>query len=246
MSPTALIYLHTVDEAAAHWNNTSQKKLWHPESTAPPLAWLTLLAALQGRDDYDTRLRAWTRSGPPTGHPDRPRPRPDPVGQGDRAAAGETPSAPFITSAGSDSPCWHGWPRPSASTQRYELASPTWAAGGSRSSLGSPTATGRPWALATVAYGRAMTADAGDAAEALFAGCVGPPPRAGRPWTKLAPTSPTGSGCVAPNGASTPANTCATPWRPSATCTPSRSSTARPKSCAPQARPPASATPPHS
>ena len=30
--------------------------------TAPPLAWLTLLAALQGRDDYDTRLPTSRRS----------------------------------------------------------------------------------------------------------------------------------------------------------------------------------------
>ena len=40
------------EEALALGQSIGQRAM-----TAPPMAWLTLLAALQGRDDYDTRLR---------------------------------------------------------------------------------------------------------------------------------------------------------------------------------------------
>ena len=67
-------------------------------------------------------------------------------------------------------------------------------------------ATGRPWALATVAYGRAMTAADPDEAEALFQDALSAHhARRAAASTRLAPTSPTGSGCVAPSVASTPA-----------------------------------------
>ena len=41
----------SAEEALALGTSLGQTAL-----TAPPLAWLTLLAALQGRDDYDTLL----------------------------------------------------------------------------------------------------------------------------------------------------------------------------------------------
>ena len=52
--------------------------------TAPPMAWLTLLAALQDRDDYDNRLRDLDEvvAGYPLGILDRPRARPHQMGQG--------------------------------------------------------------------------------------------------------------------------------------------------------------------
>ena len=51
----------SAEEALALGTSMGQRAL-----TAPPLAWLTLLAALQGRDDYDTLLPTWRRSSRPT------------------------------------------------------------------------------------------------------------------------------------------------------------------------------------
>ncbi len=146
--------------AARRKRSRSAPSMGQRAMTAPPLAWLTLLAALQGRDDYDTLLRRprGGRGGAPAGHPDRPGARPDPLGQGQHARRlRATPSAPCTTCPGSGFRSWPGWPLPSASTQPSAPANPNWLAAGSTSSPRFAEATGRPWALATVAYGRAVT-----------------------------------------------------------------------------------------
>ena len=215
----------------------------------PPLAWLTLLAALQGRDDYEhpARRPGRGRRGAPAGHPDRPGPRPDPVGQGGARRAG-----------GDSFGALHHLSRMRlralarmAAVERIDAAvragEPDLARGWVEELAGFADATGRPWALATVAYGRAMTAatQATRRRDALFADALAHHAGAGRPLRRRrAPISRTASGCAAPNAASTPANTCATRWRPSPTCAPRRSPTARPRSCAPPVRPPANGTPP--
>ena len=93
-----------------------------------PLAWLTLLAALQGRDDYDGLLADLEEvvAAYPLGI------LTDPVhdltrwAKGAHAAAPATPSAPCTTSPGCASPRWPAWPRPSASTQQSAPENPTW------------------------------------------------------------------------------------------------------------------------
>ncbi len=64
----------------------------HPALTASPSAWLCLLAALQGTDDYERRLEAAeqaARAAPPRHHGSRHR-RPAPLGQGSsRRARGQ-------------------------------------------------------------------------------------------------------------------------------------------------------------
>ena len=88
----------SAEEALTLSHSVGQRAL-----AATPLAWLTLLAALQGRADYDQLLQRSRRRGrqPPAGHPHRSHPRPDPVGDGDtrrsRRPAGRRRS---ITSVG--------------------------------------------------------------------------------------------------------------------------------------------------
>ena len=154
-----------------------------PAMTALPIAWLAVLAALQDRDDYDDLVQRLdgARHGAPPGHPDRPRARRDPLGQGaPRRRDRGQPRVPCTTSAGSGSPCWRGWPPPSASRQPFAPGRPPPPERGSRSWQGFAEATGRPWALATVAFGRALTADPSDA-EAWFQEALSHHERAGRP-----------------------------------------------------------------
>ena len=89
----------------------------------------TLLARLEER-----------RRGAPAGHPDRPRARPDPVGQGQpQLRAPETtlrrPAPPQPVPAARS---WRGWPRSSASTPPSAPARPTWPAAGPTSWRRSP------------------------------------------------------------------------------------------------------------
>ena len=84
--------------------------------TALPVAWLTLLAALQGSDDYDDLLARLEdlAAAHPLGHHRRPRARPDPVGQGPYGPPGPgTAPARSTTSPASGFPCSPGWPPPS-------------------------------------------------------------------------------------------------------------------------------------
>ncbi len=81
------------------------RSLGHQTLAATPLAWLTLLGALQGRADYDDVARG-ARGGDgvrAARHPGGPRARPDPVGEGIRAAPPATRRPPYITLARCDS-----------------------------------------------------------------------------------------------------------------------------------------------
>ena len=104
-------------------------------------------------------------------------------------------------------------------------------------------ATGRPWALATVAFGRALTADPSDA-EAWFQEALSHHERAGRRSTPRAPGWRTASGCAAATVASTPASTCVTPSTRFRTSGPKPWSHVPTRSCAPRVRPRASETRP--
>jgi len=137
--------------------------------TAPPLAWLTLLAALQGRDDYDARLR-------------------------DLEGVTEVQSLGILTDAVHDLTRWAAGVHAAgagdpftalhhlgrlrlpaltrmAAIDRIEATvradDPRQAQAWVDDLAAFAEGTGRPWARATVALGRAMTAET-DLAEALF------------------------------------------------------------------------------
>jgi DNA-binding CsgD family transcriptional regulator len=150
--------------------------------TAPPMAWLTLLAALQDRDDYDKRLRdldevvATCPLGILT----------DPVHDLTRWAKG-------IRAAGTGDPfgALHHLSRfrlpvlaRMEAVERIDAAlragEPDLARRWIHDLAGLAKATRRPWALATVAYGRALTSADADEAEALFRDALSHHQRAGR------------------------------------------------------------------
>ena len=214
--------------------------------TAPPTAWLTLLAALQGSDAYDEllpRLEHATASrslGILT----------DPVHDLTRWAKGIR-----AASAGDRSGALHHLSRfrlPAlsrmAAVDRFDAAvradEPDPVRGWADELASFADATGRPWAFATVAYGRAITAERRAGGRPVPGGALAARPSRRARWTRLAPSWPTASGCAEPSAASTPDATFGTPWRPSRTPAPKRSRTGRPRSCAHPARPPASATRP--
>ena len=138
--------------------------------TAPPMAWLTLLAALQDRDDYDNRLRDLDEvvAEYPLGI------LTDPVhdltrwAKGIRAAGGGDTFGALHHLSRFRLPVLARM----AAVERIDAAiragDPDLARRWADELAGFAEATGRPWALATVAYGRALTsADEGEA-EALF------------------------------------------------------------------------------
>ena len=233
--------------AAPRRPSPSRQSIGQPAMTALPIAWLTLLAALQDRDDYDDLLRRprGGRRGAPAGHPDRPRARPDPLGQGDpRRWRPATPSAPCTTSAGSGSRCWRGWPPPSASRQPSAPARPDLARGWVDELAG--VRRGHRPAVGP-RHGRLRTGDDGRPERgrgAVRGGAV--PPRARRSPARRG-SHPAGLRRVAapqPAPRRRPPAPAPAPSRPSRTCAPRRWPRARTRSCAPPARPPASATPP--
>lgn len=158
----------SAEEALALSTSLGQRAL-----TAPSLAWLTLLAALQGRDDYDSLLADLEEvvARHPLGI------LTDPVhdltrwAKGARAAAGgdhfgevhhlSRLRLPVLARMGAAE-------RIDAAIRAEE---PNLARDWTEELSGFAEATGRPWAVAAVAYGRAMTADPDDA-EALFAEAV--------------------------------------------------------------------------
>jgi len=159
--------------------------LRQPALTAPPLAWLTLLAALQGRDDYDNRLADLEQvlEAHPLGI------LTDPVHDLIRWAKGAHAAA-----AADAFGALHHLSRMRlpvlgrmAATERIDAAVRAGEPDPARRWVAElaefADATGRPWALATVAYGYAMTADPGDdAAETLFTDALTHHRRAGRPY----------------------------------------------------------------
>lgn len=169
------------DEALALSSSLGQRAL-----TAPPLASLTLLAALQGRDDYEALLADLEAvvAEHPLGI------LTDPVHDLTRWAKGAHAAA-----AGDSFGALHHLSRMRlpvlgrmAATERIDAAvragQPDLARGWVEELAEFADATGRPWALATVAYGRAMTTDPGPAGtsgstESLFVHALAQHARAG-------------------------------------------------------------------
>ena len=150
--------------------------------TVPPMAWLTLLAALQDQDDYDDRLRELDEvaAAYPLGI------LTDPVHDLTRWAKGIRAAG-----AGDFFGALHHLSRfrlpvlaRMAAVERIDAAvragEPDLARQWVDELAGFAEATRRPWALATLAYGRAMTAtDAGEA-EAHFEDSLSQHLRSGR------------------------------------------------------------------
>jgi DNA-binding CsgD family transcriptional regulator len=133
--------------------------------TAPPLAWLTLLAALQGRDDYEDLLADLEEvvAVHPLGI------LTDPVHDLTRWARGVRAAAAADTFGAVHHLSQMRLPvlARMAATDRIDAAvragEPDLARRWVANDLADfAEATGRPWALAAVAYGRAMTSDASD------------------------------------------------------------------------------------
>ena len=119
----------------------------HARSPLPPLAWLTLLAALQGRPEYDDRLRELEEvaGAHPLGI------LTDPVHDLTRWAKGSprhrrlghlrSPAPPAPAARARPSP---GWLPSTGSTPPSAPTNPSWPAAGSRSSPGSPSPPAGP------------------------------------------------------------------------------------------------------
>ncbi len=150
--------------------------------TAPPMAWLTLLAALQDQDDYDGRLRDLDEvaSACPLGI------LTDPVHDLTRWAKGIR-----AASAGDTFGALHHFIRfrlpvlaRMAAVERIDAAvrggEPDLARRWIEELAGFAEATGRAWALAAVAYGRAMTTGETDEVEAQFQDALSHHQRAAR------------------------------------------------------------------
>jgi DNA-binding CsgD family transcriptional regulator len=158
------------------------ESIGQPALTALPTAWLMLLAALQGRDDYDDlalRLEEFTARHP-LGI------LTDPVHDVTRWAKGLRASA-----TGDNLGALHHLNRlrlpvlaRMAAADRIEAAVRAGEPSTARASVEElalfAEATGRPWALATVAFGRAILADPSEA-EALFEEALSHHARATRP-----------------------------------------------------------------
>ena len=252
----------SAEEALALATSLGQRPL-----TAPPMAWLTLLAALQGRDDYEALLADLEAvvAAQPLGI------LTDPVHDLTRWAKGAHAAAaadPFGAVHHLSQLRVSAVAR-MAATERIDAAVRAGEPDLARQWIGElaefGAATGRSWALATVAYGQAMTSHTDNSTGTGDpTGEPGSDPEVtqtvtqsscsrtrwpttlmrGAPTTWRAPSSPTGSGYAAPSAASTPANTCAEPSRRSTTCTPGHSWNERPRSCVPLGRPPENETPP--
>ena len=173
----------SAEEALALATGMGQRAL-----TAPPLAWLTVLAALQGRDDYEDLLAELEEvvAADPLGI------LTDPVHDLTRWAKGAHASAGADTFG-----ALHHFSQlrlpvlgRMAATERIDAAvragEPELARRWVEELAGFAEATGRPWALASVAYGRAMTAGPGDSCdpEALFAAALDHHTRSGRSYDR--------------------------------------------------------------
>jgi DNA-binding CsgD family transcriptional regulator len=153
-----------------------------PAMTAPPLAWLALLAALQDRDDYDHRLARLEElvAGHPLGILS------DPVhdltrwAKGTRAAGSGDSVGAFHHLARFRMPVLARMAAPERIEAAVRAGDQAAAGGWTEELARFADATRRSWALATVAYGRALTAGQGDA-EALFHESLGHHAQAGRP-----------------------------------------------------------------
>ncbi len=168
----------SAEEALALGASMGQRAL-----TAPPLAWLTLLAALQGRDDYDARLVDLEEvvGAHPLGI------LTDPVHDLTRWA-----KAARAAGAADNFGALHHLSRMRlpvlarmAAVERIDAAvragEPDLARRWVEELAGFADATGRAWALATVVYGQAMTGDSA-AADQLFGQALAHHAHARRPY----------------------------------------------------------------
>ncbi|TCN42134.1 putative ATPase [Kribbella orskensis] len=154
-----------------------------PALTAGPLAWLTLLAAVQVRDDYDTLLGELDDvvATQPLGI------LTDPVHDLTRWAKGTRAAATGDTFGAAHHLGRFRLPvlARMAAMERVDAAVRAGENGLARAWVedlaGYAGATGWPWALATVAYGKAMTADAGSEEE-QFQLALSWHARSGRPY----------------------------------------------------------------
>lgn len=149
--------------------------------TAPPLAWLTLLAALQGREEYDELLNdledvtAAASLGILT----------DPVhdltlwAKGARASAASEPFVALHHLRHLRLPATARMAATDAIDAAVRADDPEVARALVEDLSGFAEGTGRPWALATLAYGRAMTGNPAEA-EARFQEALLHHDRAGR------------------------------------------------------------------
>jgi DNA-binding CsgD family transcriptional regulator len=158
------------------------RSIGQPAMTAPPVAWLAVLAALQNRDDYDHHLARLEElvTAYPLGI------LTDPVHDLTRWAKGLRAAG-----SGDSAGALHHLARfrmpvlaRMSVAERIEAAvraGDVAAARGWTDELARfADATGRPWALATVAFGRALTADRAEA-DALFRESLARHAGAGRP-----------------------------------------------------------------
>jgi DNA-binding CsgD family transcriptional regulator len=156
--------------------------LGQPAMTAPPTAWLTLLAAIRGSDAYDELLQRLEQSvasrslGILT----------DPVHDLTRWAKGIRAASTGDSSAALYHLSRFRLPALSlmAAVDRFDAAvradEPDRVSGWADELAPFAAATGRSWALATVAYGRAVTAEAPQA-DAFFQEALAQHSRAARP-----------------------------------------------------------------
>ena len=157
-------------------------RLGQPAVTAPPTAWLTLLAATQGSDAYDELLRELEQAAASSSLGILT----DPVHDLTRWAKGIR-----AASTGDRSGALHHLSRfrlPAlsrmAAVERFDAAvraeEPDLVRGWADELASFAEATGRSWAFATAAYGRALTTE-GAQADAFFQEALSQHERAGRP-----------------------------------------------------------------
>jgi DNA-binding CsgD family transcriptional regulator len=170
----------SVDEALALARSVGQSTL-----TAAPLAWLTLLAALTGSDDYDHHLGqletvvATHHLGVLT----------DPVhdltrwAKGNRAAAGGDSAGALHHLGAMRLPALRRMAAVDRLGAAVRAGEPAQALAWVQELAPFAAATSRPWALGAVEFGRALTADPDEAAQA-FEGALGHYRRASRPYDR--------------------------------------------------------------
>jgi DNA-binding CsgD family transcriptional regulator len=170
----------SVDEAL-----TLARSVGQPTLTAAPLAWLTLLAALAGTDDYDHHLAQLEAvvATYPLGI------LTDPVhdlarwAKGARATADGDAAAALHHLGAMRLPVLQRMAAVDRIGAAVRAGEPAHAFAWVDELAPFAAATGRPWALAAVDFGRALTVDSDEAAQA-FEGALGHYRHASRPYDK--------------------------------------------------------------
>lgn len=168
----------SVDEAL-----TLARSVGQPTLTAAPLAWLTLLAALSGTDDYDHHLAqlAAVVAIHPLGILTDPMHDLTRWAKGTRAATDGDAAAALHHLDAMRLPALQRMAAVDRIGAAVRAGEPAHALAWVNELAPFATATGRPWALAVVDFGRALTADSDDAVQA-FEGALGHYRHASRPY----------------------------------------------------------------